>query len=222
MCGRFGYSITMEEAIGRFGLRKVPSELPPRYNIPPGTAVPAILNNAADELQLVRWGLVPRWAKEAKTGFNLINAKAETIAEKPMFKGLVRSKRCLVLADCFYEWQKMGAKKVPYRILMKDEKPFAFAGLWDTWQGEGKEFKTCLIVTTAANPLVKTIHDRMPVILPPDRERAWLGEVNIEDVGGFLQPYDATLMKAYEVSTAINSPANDSPAVIRPVPGAFG
>ena len=222
MCGRFGYSLTMEEAIGRFGLRKMPPELPPRYNVPPGTPVPAVLNTANDELQLVRWGLIPHWATEAKTSFNLINAKAETIAEKPMFKGLVRSKRCLILADCFYEWRKIGAKKIPYRILMKDERPFAFAGLWDSWQHEGRELKTCLIVTTAANPLVKPIHDRMPVILSPDKERAWLGEVRPEGVGEFLQPYDAALMKAYEISTAINSPKNDSPAVIQPVPNSFG
>jgi len=217
MCGRFGYSLTREEVEERFGLKKVPAGLAPKYNVPPGTDVPAVLNTSADELKFIRWGLIPHWAKEEKTKFNLINAKAETVTEKPMFKGLVHSKRCLILADCFYEWKKVGVKKVPYRILMKDEHPFAFAGLWDSWQHEGKELQTCLIITTTPNALINSIHDRMPAILAPDKERAWLDEVRPEDVGEFLRPYDAKRMKAYEISTRINSPANDSPSVIQPV-----
>lgn len=217
MCGRFGYCYTIEEVKERFGLTEVPSDLTPRYNVPPGTDIPAVLNKAPGELQFVRWGLIPHWSKDDKTGFNLINARAETVAEKPMFRGLVRSNRCLILADSFYEWKKEGTRKIPHRILMKDERPFAFAGLWDSWTREGKEVKTCLIVTTAANTLVEKIHDRMPVILTPDRERAWLGDVRPEDIGGFLQPYDADRMKAYPVSTAINSPSNNSPSVIQPV-----
>jgi len=217
MCARFSFSLTIDEVKKRFWLTQLPKEIPIRYNIPPGTDVPAVLNSSPDELQFVRWGLVPSWAKTEKPSFKPINARAETVTEKPMFKSLVRSKRCILLADGFYEWKKTNGKKVPYRITMKDGKAFAFAGLWDRWQGEGKDIVTCLLVTTEPNKVVAPIHERMPVILTPDKERAWLDEVPLEDVGAFLRPYDAELMKAYEVSPLVNSPKNDAKSVIAPV-----
>jgi putative SOS response-associated peptidase YedK len=218
MCGRFGYCLTKEEVEERFGVKKAPSGLAPMYNAAPGTEIPVILNTSKDELSFLRWGLVPHWSKWEKPGFNLINAKAETVVEKPMFKPLVRSKRCLILANGFYEWKKVGQRKIPYRILMTDERPFAFAGLWDSWLHDGQELKTCLIITTTPNALARTIHDRMPVILTPDKECAWLGEeMPLEQVDEFLRPYDAKKMKAYEISTEINSPEHNSPSVIQPI-----
>ncbi len=217
MCGRFGYRLSREKVEERFGLRKIPDGLVLSYNVSPGKNVPTVLNTSPDELSFLRWGLIPHWAKWEKEGFNLVNAKAETILAKPMFKELVRVRRCLILADCYYEWKEIGQRRIPYRILMKDERPFAFAGLWDSWLHNGQEVRTCLIITTRANKLVRTIHDRMPVILPPDKERVWLSVLRMEEVESLLQPYEAGQMHAYEISTEINSPRNDSASIIRPV-----
>ncbi|MBD3284976.1 SOS response-associated peptidase [candidate division WOR-3 bacterium] len=217
MCARYCFTMTVADIKKRFWLTQLPKELPIRYNIPPGTDVPAVLNTSPDELQYVRWGLVPSWSKTDKPKFKAINARAETVTEKPMFKGLVRSRRCIMLADSFYEWKKTNGKKTPYRIMMKDEEPFAFAGLWDSWTDGDRELRTCLLVTTEPNEVVAPIHDRMPVILTRDAERAWLDEVPLDEVGAYLRPYDAELMKAYEVSPLVNSPKNDSKSVIAPV-----
>ncbi|MBN2379260.1 SOS response-associated peptidase [candidate division WOR-3 bacterium] len=219
MCARYCFTLTVDDIKKRYWISQLPS-VPIRYNIPPGTQVPVVLNTSPDELQFANWGLVPSWSKTQKPSFKPINARAETVTEKPMFKSLVRSKRCVLLADSFFEWKKTNGKKIPYRIMMKDEQAFAFAGLWDSWTPEGrdeKELKTCLIITTEANELVAPIHDRMPVILTRDKERAWLEEVAPDDAWTFLRPYGASLMKAYEVSPEVNSPKNDSPSVIRPV-----
>jgi len=128
------------------------------------------LNTRPDELALVRWGLVPNWAGEINSGYSMINARVETLLEKPAYKGLVERKRCLIIADSFYEWKKNGKSREPYRIMLKDEDLFAFAGLWDCWEKDGNELYSCTIITTAANDLVRDIHDRMPVILPEGRE----------------------------------------------------
>lgn len=219
MCGRY-CACTLEELQKRFALKKIVENSPvlfPNYNVAPGTDVPVVLNTAPDELQFVRWGLIPSWAKSEKESFKPINARAESLTEKPMFKNLVRTKRCMVLADSFYEWKKVDGKKIPYRILLKDETPFAFAGLWDSWVHDGQELKTCLIVTTEPNEVVAPIHERMPVILKPDIERAWLSDIPLDETWMFLKPYDAALMKAYEVSPAINSVSNNSPSVIEPI-----
>ncbi len=216
MCGRF--SFTKPKVIKeRFGLKDVPADLPALYNIAPQQDVPVILNESADTLSWARWGLVPHWSKEEKFKLNLINAKAETIAEKPIFKGVLKSKRCLILADGFYEWKKEDGKKVPYRILLKGEEPFAFAGIWDNWAEGEKKLKTCCIITIAANPLVASIHDRMPVILSRADESKWLQDIPLDQVNALLKAYDPELMKAYPISTAVNSPVNDFALILERV-----
>ncbi len=171
------------------------------------------------QAQLFHWGLVPFWAKDPKIGNRLINARAETIAKKPAFRTPFKKHRCLVLADGFYEWDKKGAKRLPYRVVLKNEKPFAFAGVYDYWKDEkGKELKTFAIITTDANKLISKIHDRMPVILSKKDEKIWLDpDLDLTKAMEMLHPYPAKEMKMYPVSTLVNKPENDSLEVIKSV-----
>lgn len=170
---------------------------------------------------MMRWGLVPFWAKEASIGYKMINAKSETLTEKPSFRKPFKEKRCLVLADGFYEWGKTDKKnKVPYRLVLKNRQPFAFAGLWDIWKTpEGDKLLSFTIITTSANELMESIHDRMPVILHEKDEAKWLDPEfkDTEKLSSLLQPYPSELMEAYKVSTIVNSPKNDTLACIEPV-----
>ena len=211
MCGRFGFAKSKENVKKRFNLKKLPDELPLKYNIAPQQQIPVILNESPDELSMIRWGLLPSWSKEEKTAYSMTNARAETIMEKPSYKKLIQSKRCLILADSFYEWQKNDAGKVPHRIYMKNEDMFAFAGIWDCWEKEGKGIKTCSIITTSPNSLMKSIHDRMPVILKESDEAAWLSNIKIDRVLALLTAYSDDQMAAYPISTLVNSPTNNSP-----------
>ena len=165
----------------------------------------------------MRWGLIPSWAKDMSIGNRAINARAETLAEKPMFRTALRRRRCLILADGFYEWVRAGKARQPMRILLTTGEPFAFAGLWETWTNPaGETIHSCTIVTTAPNDLTRPIHDRMPVILLPENESVWLNH-SIEDaseLNGLLTPYPASEMEAYPVSPMVNSPANDIPDII--------
>ena len=165
----------------------------------------------------MRWGLIPHWAKDPKIGARMINARAETVAEKPAFRDVLRRRRCLVVADGFYEWQRVGASKRPMRIVMRSGEPFAFAGLWSVWRDpDGNRIPSCAIITTSANDQLKPIHDRMPVILPRDVEEFWLDR-SMDDpdaLSSVLTPYDDDTMEAYEVSTLVNPAANDGPEVI--------
>lgn len=165
---------------------------------------------------MFHWGLVPFWAKDPKIGTRLINARAETIAEKPAFRTPFKKHRCLVLADGFYEWDRKGARRVPYRVVLKDEMPFALAGICDYWKDEsGKELRSFSIITTDANQLIATIHDRMPVILLPQDEKVWLDPgLDLIKALKMLRPYPADDMKMYPVSTLVNNPKNDLPQVI--------
>jgi len=159
MCGRFSQSKSKLDIKKRFNVERVPENLPELYNIAPQQDAPTILNKFPSEVVLSRFGLVPSWSKEEKPAYSMINARAETIFEKPTYKRLIKSKRCLVLSDGFFEWQKRVDKKTPYRIFLKNEEPFAFAGIWDHW-GEGdNQFYSFSIITTAPNKLVATIHD---------------------------------------------------------------
>lgn len=220
MCGRF--SIIVEEEIlkKRFDVTIPEQEsLFPRFNAAPSQKLPVITNQNQKEIQNFRWGLIPFWAKDIKIGNKLINARAETLAEKPSFKNAFKNRRCLVLADGFYEWKRIGKTKIPMRITLKNEKPFAMAGLWENWKSPSGEFvKSFTVITTEPNDLMSEIHNRMPVILPQEIEKVWLdNSLSQKELSTFLKPFEADEMKAFQVSTAVNSPTNDNPSVIFPV-----
>jgi len=216
MCGRFTQAADGEIIAQVFELPE-PPELPRRYNIAPTQDVAAVrrAEDGGRELVRLHWGLIPSWAKERAMGARMINARAETLVEKPAFRAAFRARRCLIVADGFYEWQKLGARKQPYFIGFTDRRPFAFAGLWERWIGEGSEaVESCTIVTTEANELLAPIHDRMPVILDPDVFAPWIdpAEKDTERLAGLLRPYPPGPLQAYPVSFFVNNPANDTPA----------
>ncbi|GAA4429213.1 SOS response-associated peptidase [Pontibacter saemangeumensis] len=187
------------------------------YNAAPSQHLPVITNTQPDTVQFFSWGLQPFWAKDVKSVKRSINARAETLTEKPSFRNLLKTKRCLVPADGFFEWQATPEGKVPYRILLKGEDTFSFAGLWDEWldKSTGELLHTYTIITTEANDLVKPIHDRMPVILSPEAEELWLDAHESQDeLLSLLHPFDAGKMKAYPVSPLVNSALNNVPEVI--------
>lgn len=215
MCGRFTITVTLEELITHYLIDDSKlATLKPNYNVAPMHNVPAVIaSDTGTRLGELRWGLVPFWAKDEKIGSKMINARAETVAEKPAFKRLLKSKRCIIPADGFYEWKKDGTSKQPYRILMSDGSLFSFAGLYDTWEDpEGKKLSTCTIITTTPNSLMVDIHDRMPVILRPEDEADWLGRDNddVESLLKLLKPYDAAKMRAYKVPSAVGNVRNNS------------
>ncbi len=217
MCGRFVRFSSTEKFAELFGAR-TGSDLSPRYNIAPTQAVLAARNalEGVRELVALHWGLIPHWAKEPKTGYSTINARAETVAEKPAFRNAFRRRRCLIAADGFYEWQRTGGPKQPYYLGLNDGEPFAFAGIWEHWEGQGETIDSCAIIVTAANELVAPIHDRMPVILDPTDYEAWM-DPKLQDperLKAFLRPYPAERMRAYPVSTRVNNPKNDQPELV--------
>lgn len=223
MCGRYSIISKKRESRGSVRaarlLKKAKAEA--RYNAAPSQSLPVITNDRPDELQFLSWGLLPHWAKEKGYRHKTINARAETLTEKPMFKQLVNQRRCLVPADSFYEWRTSPAGKTPYRFLLKDEGLFCFAGLWDEWADRetGEVIRSYTLITTEANELMRPIHDRMPVLLHPEEEALWLsGEEADEHLLSLLHPYPSEEMKAYPVSKLVNSPANDYPQVLEPAP----
>jgi len=218
MCGRYTLlEVDKLKYKRRYGVTKVPKDLRPNYNITPQQNVLAILNETPKELSLVHWGLIPSWAKEINTKYSMINARAETITEKPAYRGIIKRKRCLIIADSFYEWKKVEGAKYPHRIMLKDEGLFSFAGVWDHWEKDGNDVNSCSIITTTPNKMMSSIHDRMPVILNKESESEWLSDLTVDRVLALLKPYDDKGMKAYEVSRAVNSPANNDPVVLEPV-----
>ncbi|MBW1711680.1 MAG: SOS response-associated peptidase [Deltaproteobacteria bacterium] len=220
MCGR--YTQTQDRAVleARFGLAPAQVKLEPRYNLAPGQEAPVVAGSEPKELKLMRWGLVPHWTPEERIGFKMINARAETVDRKPAFRGLLRRRRCLVLADGFYEWAKPPqGGRIPWRYVLKDQSPFALAGLWDAWSGPDKgRLESFTIITTQANDLVRPVHDRMPVILDRQAEAAWLNLEITEPalMTKILKPFPSELMTGYQVSTLVNRPSNDGPEVILP------
>jgi len=220
MCGRF--SLTTEEAIlnERFRLAGGIEPYVSRYNCAPTQNLAVITGEEPRKLQYFRWGLIPFWVKDEQIGNRLINARAEGIEQKPLFRNAFRQRRCLVPADGFYEWKNENGKR-PYRIMLKTKQPFAMAGIWETGKASGGQSKPSFsIITTVANPLVKGIHERMPVILSQEMEDSWLKNDNIKEVLEMLKPYPPELMFVYEVSKLVNSPRNDNPAIIlEHVPG---
>ena len=229
MCGRFTL-IAWDEVERRFlpvgsGMEIIRERFadtgPQRYNIAPTQEVITIIGDGAvNAAQFMRWGLVPSWAKDISIGNRMINARAETLAERPSFRVAFRRRRCLVVADSFYEWKRDGRKRTPMRISLESGELFGFAGLWESWKSpEGRRIQSCTIVTTEANEFLAPIHNRMPVILSQDAEPMWL-DPDVQDTDALselLKPYPSDLMKAYEVSSVVNSAANDVPECIVPV-----
>ncbi|UCC64227.1 MAG: SOS response-associated peptidase [Anaerolineae bacterium] len=220
MCGRFTLFVDPKDLMEAFPGFTVPLDWTPRYNIAPSQPIAVIPNNGQNQIEFYRWGLIPSWAKDPSIGNRMINARAETVAEKPSFRGAYRRRRCLVLADGFYEWRKEpGRAKTPMYIRLKSGQPFAFAGLWEAWRApDDQTILSCNIITTAPNSLVAQIHNRMPVILEPDAYDLWLdpAEQSPDRLDAWLRPYPASQMTAYPVSRLVNSPGNDSPDCILP------
>jgi putative SOS response-associated peptidase YedK len=229
MCGRFSFSpneIIIEE---RFDIEIEEGLYTRRYNCAPSQNLAVISNKDPQKLSYYRWGLIPFWSKDASIGNKMINARAESILEKPSFKASFRQKRCLVLSDGFFEWkreivggqqsavsgQRLEGGSIPYRIVLKGWKLFSMAGIWDSWKGPGGQpVYSFAIITTTPNELMQRIHDRMPVILPRRFEKEWLINDNTNDLVKLLQPFPAEEMETYPVSRLVNSPMNDTPAVI--------
>ena len=219
MCGRFARSARPDVLIREFGVKKTLIDLGPAYNIAPGQDIIIVNNQGEKQLVTCGWGFIPSWAKDASSGYKMINARAETVAEKPTFKEAFLKHRCLVIADGFFEWQKDEKGKMPYYIHLKSGRPFGFAGLYDTWTSpEGGSICTCTIITTDANELLAQIHDRMPVIIPKNKEDLWLdpGMQDQDILRGMLRPYPTQEMEMYPVSPKVNSPKFNSADTIKP------
>jgi putative SOS response-associated peptidase YedK len=220
MCGRFTLKSNQRAVAEAFDGVTPPLELPPRYNIAPSQPVAVIANTDEKVVDYFIWGLIPSWAKDGKIGNRLINARSETVAEKPSFRTAYRRRRCLILADGFYEWQKNSDKsKTPVYIQLKSQNPFAFAGLWEEWfSPHGDRVLSCTIITTMPNQLMAPIHNRMPVILPPESYNRWLipDEQPVKVLQPLLKPFPSEFMTAYPVSTYVNNPRNDSQQCIVP------
>ncbi len=223
MCGRYSQFKEINELKIRFNLDRLVGACDdllfdkPRYNIAPTQIVPVICHAGSKTMRLMSWGLVPSWTNDHASGNKMINARAETIAEKPTFKRLLGAKRCIVPATGFYEWAKKGPYKTPMHIVLKDRGPFGFAGLWDVQKYTAeRDFYSYTIITTSSNELMEKIHNRMPVILKREDEDRWL-DPDLKDLNellSMLKPYSGEEMEAYEVSRAVNSPANDGPECV--------
>jgi putative SOS response-associated peptidase YedK len=218
MCGRFTLRAPASVVAEQFAVFEI-EPWKSRYNIAPTQPVVAVRMAAGGakaesgrELVWLRWGLVPSWADDPSIGNRLINARAETAATKPAFRAAMRQRRCLVVADGFYEWQRAGKQKTPYLVRMRDDRPFGFAGLWESWEGpDHSAIESCTLLTTEANEVVRPIHDRMPVIIAPSDYQRWLDPTvaNAEKIAPLLRPYPSDEMTAYAVSPLVNSPTND-------------
>jgi putative SOS response-associated peptidase YedK len=218
MCGRFAQKSSAKKISKQFKVEEVPP-LAERYNVAPTQTVLAV-REASDgrEATLLKWGLVPRWAKDPTIGNRLINARAETVTEKPSFREAFARRRCLVPMEGFYEWARRGDRKRPFYFHMRDGEPFAVAGLWEVWEGDGDPLGTCTLLTTKANELLAGYHDRMPVILRPEDYDLWLdsGVRSAERLLPLLRPYPGEEMTTYAVGLMVNSPSNDSPRCVEP------
>ena len=238
MCGRYTIRL-LQPIVDMFGV-PLPDDFPPRYNVAPTEDVPVVRAAAAPgadmaspamRLDLLHWGLVPSWAEDPSAGNRMINARAETAAARPAFRDAMKRRRCLIPADGFYEWKKLGGqeteqaaakgrrkpavRKQPYLFRMKGDRPFAFAGLWDTWWRDGEKLESFTILTTSPNDLVAPVHDRMPVIIAPEDYARWLDPArSATDVQDLLRPYDAGEMEAIPVSKHVNVPTNDDPRCV--------
>ena len=226
MCGRFSFAYEdWSEVIAAFGLDAESPEFSRRYNVAPSQMVPAIvMDGESRKIGSLRWGLVPSFAKDDKNSYKMINVRAQTLVNRPTFQRLLLRKRCLIPASGFYEWKREGHLKEPMHIKLKGRNLFALAGLYDTWiDSDGKRMSTCTIITTEPNDLMRTIHNRMPVILSREHEALWLNksENNLDNLLTILQTYPAKQMRAYPVSPLVNHVQNDSPTCLAPFQNSF-
>jgi putative SOS response-associated peptidase YedK len=217
MCGRYTLSTPAGRLAEEFQLDST-VEILPSYNVAPTQQVAAVLEDEGGRrLEMLRWGLVPSWADDPDIGARMINARSETAPEKPSFRRAFRGRRCLIAADGFYEWKREDGGKQPYYFRMRDGRPFAFAGLWESWDKGGGELRTCTILTTRPNSVLNGIHDRMPVILPHDAYNAWLDpDADKEELGELMIPYPGDDLETYPVSRFVNSPSNNDERCIEP------
>ena len=223
MCGRFTLFASLKELTDRFGFDSFPVNLTPSYNIAPTQPVLTVRATPAGAKQVqagfMKWGLIPTWAKDASLGGRMINARSETASDKPSFRSAFRKRRCLILADGFYEWRKTGTGKQPVRVQMEDGRPFAFAGLWESWRNrEGGEVHSCTILTMSANSFMKNIHDRMPLILQKNNESKWLdsSSTDPEEIKEMIQEFPNDYLESWDVSKLVNIPTNNNPECIEP------
>jgi len=220
MCGRFTLHADHKKLADRFSAGMQDSEVTPHFNVAPGMMMPIVVKNSPNKAILARWGLIPSWSRDPSIAYRTINARAEGISEKPVFREPFRKKRCLVPANGFFEWKRIEKEKIPYYIRLTDKDLFAFAGLYDEWlDAKGSPLTTFTIITTQPNRLMEKIHSRMPVIFSKSDEDAWLDpdEHDTEKLLALLDPYPAGEMKAYPVSKLVNSPANDTKDILTPV-----
>ena len=221
MCGRFTLTLEAEDVNQELDLGPMPADWVAHYNVAPSQPVAVVAEANERKVEWMRWGLIPSWAKDASIGGRLINARSETLTEKPSFRSAFAKRRCLILANGFYEWQKLEGPKptrIPYYFQLTGGRAFAFAGLWETWKSpEGQDLRSCTIITCAANAIVAHIHDRMPVILDRESCWKWLEDRRIPDLQPLLAPYPAEKMITFPVSRLVNDPAHDSKDLVAPV-----
>ena len=227
MCGRFVRRSPLQHVVELFSASLVDARLlaPPRYNIAPTQDVLAVRmrDDGQRTLGLLHWGLIPAWADDPAIGNRMINARAETVSQKPAFRQAFRQRRCLLPADGFYEWKPAGKRKQPYLFHRRDNELFAFAGLWDRWQRDEQTIDSCTILTTDANAVVRPVHDRMPLIIAPQAYDTWLDpRATPDDLAPLLRPVPDDLLAADAVSPRVSNPANDDPHCLEPqTPGLF-
>jgi len=219
MCNRMANTVTQEDIAAWFEIDDIVAYPGPSYNIAPGRKIAAIVEkDESRRLGELLWGLIPRWSKDGKFNFNMANARGESIYEKPTFKECYEKRRCLIPATGFFEWRHEGDKKIPVHYRLRDDKLFAFAGVWDAWKGDGERKNTCAVITTEPNGLVSPTHDRMPVILHREDEPVWLDHsLDPEDLLDLLVPYPEELMVAYEVDPRVGNVRFDDPVCVVPL-----
>jgi len=220
MCYRFVRETNIADIAQEFNVDEIDEDIAPSYNVSPTTNIPALINDSSRRIEILRWGLIPPSAEDISIGNKYLNARGETIVDKPSFRLAFKKRRCLIPATGYFEWKRKGSDKTPMFIHLKYEKIFGFAGLWERWTSpSGEQINSCTIVTVAANDWLKPVNDRMPVIIPNDQVALWLDSTgrSEEDLMQFIKPFDADLMEIHEVSSAVNSPHNDSPDNIIPV-----
>jgi putative SOS response-associated peptidase YedK len=220
MCGRFTITLEAPDLQENLGVSELPADWMPRYNVAPTQPVAAVLDLQTRRAEWLRWGLIPSWAKDPSIGDRLINARSETLTEKPSFRQAFARRRCLILADGFYEWQRAPGQKgpsQPYHFHRLDKKPFAFAGLYETWKPpEGELVRSCTIITCAANEVVAPVHERMPVMLSGESLWQWLAPASTDKLQELLKPYPAEWMTAVPISRLVNNVKLDSPELVAP------